>query len=173
MSSKKEKILDCALELFGTVGYTATSTSKIAKAAGVSEGLIFRHFKNKQGLLDAIIADATERTSRLFGPILLASKPEVVIRKTIMLPFSIEESEFNFWRLQFKLKWEIQHYKTTKMKPLLDKLEWAFSELNYEQPALEAKKMNYLLDSISSDILKGTVQGADQFEQFLLNQYKV
>ena len=41
MTDKKEKILNAALELFANDGYNVTSTSKIAKTAGVSEGLIF------------------------------------------------------------------------------------------------------------------------------------
>ena len=45
---KKEQILNAALELFANDGFTATSTSKVAKRAGVSEGLIFRHFGNKR-----------------------------------------------------------------------------------------------------------------------------
>ena len=55
MTDKQQQILHCALELFSTEGYKGTSTSKIANKAGVSEGLIFRHFKNKDGLLQAII----------------------------------------------------------------------------------------------------------------------
>ena len=55
MTEKKEKILQAALELFAKEGFYATSTSKVAKTAGVSEGLIFRHFGNKEGLLHAVL----------------------------------------------------------------------------------------------------------------------
>ena len=51
MTEKQENILNTALELFAKDGYDATSTSKIAKCAGVSEGLIFRHYGSKDGLL--------------------------------------------------------------------------------------------------------------------------
>ena len=49
MTEKQEKIVQSALQLFAQEGYHATSTSKVAKHAGVSEGLIFRHFRNKDG----------------------------------------------------------------------------------------------------------------------------
>ena len=71
MTDKKEQILIAALELFAEEGYNAISTSKIAKRAKVSEGLIFRHFDNKKGLLDALILEATEKANTLFAPILL------------------------------------------------------------------------------------------------------
>ena len=44
MTEKQENILKAALQLFAKEGFYATSTSKVAKLAGVSEGLIFRHF---------------------------------------------------------------------------------------------------------------------------------
>jgi AcrR family transcriptional regulator len=57
---KKEKILTVALALFSSQGFDSTSTSLIAKKAEVSEGLIFRHFTNKEGLLMAIMEKAKE-----------------------------------------------------------------------------------------------------------------
>ena len=42
MTEKQEQILKTALQLFAEKGYDGTSTAKVAKAAGVSEGLIFQ-----------------------------------------------------------------------------------------------------------------------------------
>lgn len=44
-------IAQVAMALFAEHGFTATSTRKVAIAAGVSEGLIFHHFESKMGLL--------------------------------------------------------------------------------------------------------------------------
>ena len=49
MTEKQKNIVNAALELFAKEGFKSTSTSKVAKKARVSEGLIFRHFKNKDG----------------------------------------------------------------------------------------------------------------------------
>jgi AcrR family transcriptional regulator len=173
MTDKKERILNAALELFANQGYAATSTSKIAKAAGVSEGLIFRHFKNKEGLLAALMDDIELQVGRLFGPIFLQDNPKTVIRKTIQLPFTIDESEYDYWRLQFKLKWESAYNKPEKMQPLLDKLAWAFRSLGYPEPELEAQLLNQILDGISSDLLKGNLKNAKVYQQFLLKRYEV
>ncbi len=66
MKSKKELILETGLELLAKKGFTATSTSNIAKEAGVSEGLIFRHFSNKNSLLESIINLGKERSIIIF-----------------------------------------------------------------------------------------------------------
>ena len=173
MTGKKEKILKSALELFANEGVNATSTNKIAKSAGVSEGLIFRHFNNKKALLNAIMETAEEKAGLLFANILQQNDAKSVIRKTIELPFSIKKTEYDFWKLQFKLKWEEEYNNPKKMKPLVDKLTWAFSELNYEKPILEAQLLNQILDAISTEILKGNFNNQNQFKQFLINKYSV
>lgn len=48
---RREEILAAALELFSEHGYTATSTKRIAAAAGVTEGLVFHYFPTKFALL--------------------------------------------------------------------------------------------------------------------------
>jgi AcrR family transcriptional regulator len=55
LSEKQVKILEAAIEMFAEKGYAATSTSEIAKRAGVAEGTIFRHYKTKKDLLLAIV----------------------------------------------------------------------------------------------------------------------
>jgi AcrR family transcriptional regulator len=55
LSEKQIKILEAAIEMFAEKGYAATSTSEIAKKAGVAEGTIFRHYKTKKDLLLAIV----------------------------------------------------------------------------------------------------------------------
>ncbi len=173
MTDKQERILQAALELFSNEGYNATSTSKIGKKAGVSEGLIFRHFTNKQGLLNAIIKDAEVRIGEVLIPIIAENDPKSVLRKTIELPFSVKESEFDFWRLQFKLKWEIRYNNPEKMQPLIDKLAWAFEALQYENSNLEAVLLNQIIESISSEILKGNLKQQEDYKSFLLLKYKL
>ena len=102
MTEKQEKILRAALQLFAKEGYHATSTSKVAKLAGVSEGLIFRHFGNKEGLLYAILAVGENKMKTLFVDIVMESEPKQVIRKTIEMTSKIDVSDYDFWKLQFK-----------------------------------------------------------------------
>lgn len=173
MTDKQESILETALELFATVGYNATSTSKIARQAGVSEGLIFRHFTNKKGLLQALIKEAEERIGQLFAPIIFEDDPKEVIRKTILLPFNIDQSEYNFWKLQFKLKWEEEYNNPNKMKPVIDKLSWAFGELGFEDPANEALLLNQLLDAIGTGILRDGYKSQTGLKDLLLSKYGV
>ena len=173
MSSKKEKILAVALELFANEGYSATSTNKIAKEAGVSEGLIFRHFESKKGLLHAIMADTEERVNDVFAHIILEQDPKKVIRDLIEMPFDVKEEEADYWRLQYKLKWNKEYNNPDKMKPLLDKLSWAFSELGYKDPEQEAVLLQHLLEAITISVLRDETTPARTYQSFLLDKYKL
>lgn len=51
----KKKTLLAAIELFSEKGFSATSTSQIAKHANVSEATIFKYFKTKDQLLNALL----------------------------------------------------------------------------------------------------------------------
>lgn len=173
MTNKKSEILEAALELFAEDGYNATSTSKIAKKAGVSEGLIFRHFENKKGLLDALYKEAEIRLQDIFTDFLFQTDPKEVLRQYIMMPAGVPESESNFWKLQFKLKWETEYYNPKKLQPIQDKLTWAFNVLNYPNPEMEAKFLMQASESYSIEMLREGKPPTKDYEQFLFNKYKL
>jgi AcrR family transcriptional regulator len=59
-SKRREQLLDVAAELFAKFGYARATTAQLAKAAGVTEPIIYRHFDSKRDLFVALI----ERTGR-------------------------------------------------------------------------------------------------------------
>ena len=56
----KPKLLEAAVQLFSATGFHGTSITKIAKAAGVSKGLMYIYFESKEKLLLEIIEDASK-----------------------------------------------------------------------------------------------------------------
>jgi len=76
-SERRRQLLAHAKNLFVTQGYHATTTEKIAQAAGVSEPVLYRHFDSKKALfldvLEEIRAATLERwhaeTSSLTDPL--------------------------------------------------------------------------------------------------------
>jgi TetR/AcrR family transcriptional regulator len=54
---RRRHFIDAALHLFSTRGFRGTTTKAIAAAAGVSEGLLFRHFSTKEDLYTAILQE--------------------------------------------------------------------------------------------------------------------
>lgn len=153
MTEKQQNIFNTALELFAKEGVDATSTSKIAKAAGVSEGLIFRHFTNKEGLLQAILANGLEKIDEYFDSVIRVKDPKERLLMAIHLPFVIPSEEYDFWRLIYTLKWQRGHIEHQGMELFRASLTEAFLELGYKKPRVEAQLIEAIIDGIATEVL--------------------
>ncbi len=171
MTNKQGRILNCGLELFAKNGYNATSTSQVAKLAEVSEGLIFRHFKSKEGLLNAIIQEGQQKVDQLYESVINEAEPKLVIKKYLQIPFLVPETEYNFWKLLFTLKWELSIDSSEKLKPVVRVLSKAFKQLSYENPGLEADFLVHYMDGFTSAIVKGDLLPNDSLKLFLERKY--
>ncbi len=60
----QQKVLAVALHLFTSKGYFNTSVHDIARAAKVSIGSIYHHFKDKEGIAKALFDDLVARMQR-------------------------------------------------------------------------------------------------------------
>jgi len=58
-SKTKAKILKTSLKLFSTKGYKATTVRDIAGAMGVKQSALYNHFKNKDEILETLVAELT------------------------------------------------------------------------------------------------------------------
>ena len=65
--STKDKILDAALTLFAENGYNGTSVEQITKAVGIKAPSLYKHFKGKEDILNALIDSAEVRYEEMFG----------------------------------------------------------------------------------------------------------
>lgn len=52
---REQRILKAAVDLFIHYGYDKTTVSDIARAAGVSKGAIYLHFKSKDDLFEGLL----------------------------------------------------------------------------------------------------------------------
>jgi AcrR family transcriptional regulator len=61
MQEKKEKILECALDLFAEKGYVNTPVRDIIDASGYGTGTFYKYFNNKEDLLKTLLTDFLEQ----------------------------------------------------------------------------------------------------------------
>lgn len=52
---RREAIVDAALQVFSRLGYRGATTRELARAAGVTEVTLFRHFPSKEDLYAAVL----------------------------------------------------------------------------------------------------------------------
>ncbi len=82
LTEKQRRVLEAAMEVFAEQGFAATTTSEIAKRAGVAAGTVFRFYKTKKELLVGIVAPLFKRfvapaVVREFGEVLQTEYPDL------------------------------------------------------------------------------------------------
>ena len=73
-NERKAQLLDTAARVFAKRGYAGATTAELAEAAGVSEPIIYRHFKSKKDLFIALV-DLTGQDTLSLWEHELASAP--------------------------------------------------------------------------------------------------
>src|SRR5215218_162631 len=58
---RKAAVLDCACGIFSTGSYRGTTTAEIARRAGVTEPVLYRHFASKRDLYLAVLDESWRR----------------------------------------------------------------------------------------------------------------
>lgn len=149
--NRKEKITQVAETLFAQRGYEQTSTQLIAKEAGVSEALIFKHFGSKDKLLEALIKNGYRRiVGHNRGMLLHEDRPLEFVHSLLDLPAKLLADEPEFWEMQYRLidlpisMSEHQRF----LKPVHTLLVKAFTSLGYATPEEETRLLLLLVDAL-------------------------
>ena len=153
MTQKREQILTSALEMFSIEGYDATSTSRVAKSAGVSEGLIFRHFSNKEGLLNALLQRGSEMIQDYVSFLSEIDDPSERLESMIDMTFDMSDEHKRFWRLVYSLKWQADTYDSSLSDPMRKLCKSTFRDLGYKKPKIETEVFMILMDGMMTSIL--------------------
>jgi len=92
---RRKLILTRVRELFAHKGLEGATTRELAQAAGISEGLLFKHFPNKEALYHAILTTCVDKVSEKVQKN-LSLEPST---STLVLIVHFMVSEFIFVRL--------------------------------------------------------------------------
>jgi AcrR family transcriptional regulator len=83
-AQRKAAIVEAAVRLFSERGFRGTTTRDLAKAVGVSEPVLYEHFKSKRDLHQAMIEaksqEGRERAEALLGPCMEAQNDRAVFQ---------------------------------------------------------------------------------------------
>tara|TARA_B100000575_G_C23091760_1_gene629458 strand:+ start:1073 stop:1600 length:528 start_codon:yes stop_codon:yes gene_type:complete len=174
MEDRRSKIADVALSLFIERGYHATSTRLIAQEAGVSEGLIFRHYTNKEGLLKDLLAEGGQQMIFEVAGFISEYDPKVFISSVIDFFFDISDELLGYWRLKAQLEWIITVWEPEEWERVLrDSVERVFKGMGYSKYELEAGLLLESLTGIRYGILRGSVEDVTELKALIKGKYKV
>lgn len=80
----RNKIHAAGIKLFSKKGFAATSVKDIAEGAGISVGLIYRHYKTKEDLFNELVSYAVGGLERIVKRFQSDESPVVLIQQFTM-----------------------------------------------------------------------------------------
>ena len=177
--SNKENIVQAALELFGEQGYDRTATKQIAQRAGVSEGLIFRHFGNKAALLAAIIEAGMGQIAATMRPYSeLADDPRGAILRHVEQSLALIREHEAFWQMATKIRFQQDVYAVAGAQIemvnrfIVGQLTDNFKRLGAQSPEQEALLLFALIDGVCLHWLQDTERyPLDDMKSFIIQHY--
>ena len=122
----RERIVDEALTLFSIRGFKGTSVKNIADAVGIKDSSIYKHYKSKQEIFDAIVEQMRKRMAEMsvalgipqdvdessvasvYGSLSLPELREM--SRKVFLFYLKDEFVSRFWRLA-----QIEQYQNTEI----------------------------------------------------------
>ncbi|SDG20624.1 TetR/AcrR family transcriptional regulator [Epilithonimonas hungarica] len=148
--TKKESLVYAAMELFAENGFEKTSTANIAKRAQVSEALIFKHFTNKDGLLDAVLKQGYADVLKSNKNMLESKDPLSFVHRVIELPYVLYLKHPLFWKMQAQLQThpKANHAQEHFVKPVKSILANSLRNLGYSNPDKESELILTVVDSV-------------------------
>lgn len=102
-SDTKKRILDAALKVFAEKGYEATNVREIAEELGYTKSALYKHYKSKEEIWDALIDKLDIHYEKHFGsvdnlPPIPASGEELVQLVNKMTSFTINDEHIRMIR---------------------------------------------------------------------------
>lgn len=174
----RQKILGKALELFAKNGYYGTTISKIAKASGVSQGLMYNYFSSKDDLLEAVVYNGIEEMHKMIVSLTEGKSPQELLRTLFEFSFSPEVLKDDTFKLYFSVL--LQPHTLEAMHSViynqLEKITFLMEDVlrkcEIENPEIEARILGAMLDGIGLHFwFGGDSYPIEEIKSVLINRY--
>jgi AcrR family transcriptional regulator len=129
MSDLRERISVAAQELFLQDGLEGFSMRKVAEKVGVSAPAIYRHYENKDELLNVVVTEALKILAAYLEPALEAGTPLERLRQLVerFLRFAVEQPQ------TYDCAFMVRTSSIDRMSEELAKHNWRTFQLAVEQ----------------------------------------
>ena len=160
--TRKNEIMDTAMELFAIEGFDKTSISKIAQKAGISKGLLYNYFSSKEELIKTIIFNGLDSLTGYIDPnhdgVLTRDELKYFIEEF----FTAVQKNEHYWRLYFSLFFQPHVLKLVEKRLVvmihtyMNMLTKYFEAKGSDDPETDAIMLGAVLDGIGFHFMANT-----------------
>jgi AcrR family transcriptional regulator len=141
--------------MFAKHGYDRTSIARIARAAGISQGLLYIYFPGKDALLEAIFEQSMRDVEESFARADAAASPGERVEQLVRGAFDILKRNQDFWRLSYGVRMQpgvlsgLGKRLTDWTAAIRATLGRYLAEAGVKEPELEAEVLFAVIDGAS------------------------
>lgn len=169
IKTTKDRIIYESLKLFSRDGYDATSTRAIARSIECSDAVVYKHFRSKQEILDAIIEICSDRLVIKQQQVNISNMNWTDVENICMNIFIFQTTDE--WIVPFRKLLLIEQFKNSQLEAIyrdvfinrpLSYMESMFEELiklGYMKPG---NPKVYAMDLYSPFFMYHTIGGSNE-----------
>ena len=119
-TSTKERILEESMNLFAIYGFDSVSVRSIASKVGVRDSALYKHFKSKKEIFDAIVNESRHKFYKKYEElgICKCEKSDFVDVCMSMFKFQTEDE----WVVKFRQMLIIEQFKNPQISEIYKEL---------------------------------------------------
>lgn len=176
----QEKIEAAALRLFAEKGFHNTSISAIAKAAGISKGLLYNYYDSKEDLLKSLIEHVIEHYSgdidEFLQSDLSAHQKIVAITESAV---HMVQHDAAYWKLLTTLALQqdvienLKEHLDNRKEEMIQLAAAIFEQMGFTDPTKEAMLYGATLDGMMLQYLSlGSDYPLEEMKNYLIKKYQ-
>lgn len=179
----RNKILECAMDLFASRGYNAVGVQEIVEAAGITKPTLYHYFGSKRGLLEVVFSEKAEiLINRVSAAANYNGDITLTLENTCRTLFEFSKTNPTFFRI-FLALWfapvdsEAFQVASEYNRKLFDVIENIFLQAVTEHGNMRGRHASYgisFLGTINSNIglnLNGQIKLDDQLVHHCVHQF--
>ncbi len=153
-AATRAKLVNAALELFASRGYSATSVDAIANRAGVSAGLLYHHFDSKAAVLNAIFEQSLADVQATFAAADRASEARDRLPALLGSVLAVVPRHRRFWAVWYGLRMQQDVLETLGpsvaqfTKAIVRTLEQYLEDIEWPDAPIEARLLFAQIDGL-------------------------
>ncbi|MEM6801498.1 MAG: TetR family transcriptional regulator, partial [Bacteroidota bacterium] len=174
----RNKILEAALELFARQGFHNTSIEQIRKRAGVSKGLIYNYFTDKEDLMNQIFFEEMKQGDQIIEEMGQLVNGQERFKYLLDFTFSYLTSQEDRSKLMVSIGMQIDDFPKLKdivlarYKGVMPLMTHLFEELGVENPRIEAIAVSAALDGLGIQyLIMGDEVPLLEMKEYLIQKY--
>ncbi len=159
--SRKAAIEEAAMQLFAEQGFSGVSISRIAQKAGVSKGLLYNYFTNKEALVKEIVLKGFRQMLESLDFNFQEAMTRERFIELIEKNFNLLQNEISYWSLYISVVTQPAVIALVKAEifevvaPFLEALTKYYAQNGVKHPEVQSLLLGAILDGVAIDYMLG------------------